>query len=134
MKKFFLLGLTAALALTFASCNTAEKYEQNRLAGDKWLADKTASARINVTGTWHTDDWGGAILRQSGRQVTGTIGQFTAKGVVSGSKLYLLLSENDWIYYTAILDQPSSGQLVGFYSYTVPFSLADQRTMVMRKL
>lgn len=134
MKALTSLLLVAVCLLALPACKTAQKYEQNRLAGDQWLSDKTRPASANISGNWYADDWGGGTLTQQGRNITGVLGQFDVKGVMSGSKVYLLISEGGWIYYTAVLDRTSAKRLNGFYSYTLPFSIRDQRSMEMQKL
>jgi hypothetical protein len=123
------LLLTALLVLP--ACKTKEQYAKNQAAGEVWLAEHKAPAKINIGGRWHSDDWGGAVFEQRGRAITGTIGEFNVQGVISGSKAYLTISERGWIYYTAILER-SGNSLTGFYSYSVPFTFRDQRSIQLR--
>lgn len=133
MQKFLVLSLAAITLIGFTSCKTAERYQRNNEAGEQWLAQHTASPRLNIAGNWQADDWGSATFYQSGRQITGTLGGFQVEGVVSGPRAYLLISEGGWIYYTMILGSPGSGRLSGYFSYSVPFSTADQRVVLMRR-
>jgi hypothetical protein len=128
-----MLALLCGALIFLPGCNTKERYAKNRAAGEAWLAEHKANAGINVAGRWHSDDWGGAEFVQRGRNVTGTLGEFQVQGVVSGSKAYLTISERGWIYYTAILER-SGTSLTGFYSYSVPFTFRDQRSIVLRRL
>lgn len=133
LKTLPFVAVALSLAFIFSGCNNAQKYEQNRLAADKWLSEQSASSSLQVGGLWDAADWGVTKFTQSGKNVTGTIGQFNVKGVVSGSKLFLAISEDGWVYYTAILERSSASMLTGSYSYTVPFSTKDKRPMVLKR-
>jgi hypothetical protein len=123
-----------ALAVILSGC-TKEKYAANNAAGADWLEANRGSASTSVAGTWESigDSWGSIRLVQSGSNISGAIGSYTVKGVMRGSRAYLLLSSNGWIYYTAILNR-SGDALIGFYSSSVPFSTSDQAAMTLRKL
>jgi hypothetical protein len=126
---YLIMGLLVVLALP--ACNTAEKYAANNAAAKQWLAANTGTASINVSGRWHAESWGGALLTQTGNKITGTIGEYTANGVVKGRIAYIALSEGGWVYYTVMAKPTSSGTFEGFYSGEVPFSQADQRIFTM---
>ncbi len=126
--------LVVLMGLSLIGCNTTEKYAANNAAGQRWLDEHRGGAGISVGGIWQSEDWGGSKLVQEGRAVNGTLGSYSVRGVVSGQRAYLLLQSGGWIHYTAVLAKPSATQLSGFYSYTVPFSLADQRELEMRRI
>lgn len=128
------LLLLALMGLFLIGCNTTEKYAANNAAGQRWLDEHRGGAGISVSGTWHSDEWGGGKLVQEGRTVNGTLGNYSVRGVISGQRAYLLLQSGGWIYYTAVLAKPSANELSGFYSYTVPFSLADQQELELRRI
>jgi hypothetical protein len=118
-------GLALAL-LTFAGCNAIQdfnntRYDRNNEAGDVWLSDQMEPAAIEVSGTYRAEGWGKSYLSQTGRDVRGHLGDYPVRGVVSGSKLYLLVSEGGWYYYSAVLELVRPGLLVGSYSRSVPY-------------
>ena len=126
--------LVVLMGLSLIGCGTSEKYAANNADGQRWLDEHRSSAGISVGGIWQSEEWGGSKLVQDGRTVNGTLGNYSVRGVVSGQRAYLLLSSNGWIFYTAVLAKPTATQLSGFYSYTVPFSLADQRQLELRRI
>ena len=128
------LALALVAIAVFTGC-TKEKYAANNAAGADWLEANRGSASTSVAGTWESigDSWGSIRLMQSGSNISGAIGSYSVKGVMRGSRAYLLLASNGWNYYTAILTR-SGDALVGFYSSSVPFSPADQAAMTLRKV
>lgn len=128
------LALLGLMLLALVGCNTSQKYAANNAAGQRWLDEHGRGASIGVSGTWYSDEWGGARLAQSGRTVTGAMGNYNVRGVISGSRAYLLLHSNGWVYYTAVLTRPSHGTLSGFYSASVPFDVMDQRPLDLRRV
>lgn len=133
MKKFLALGLVLVAAVSFSSCKTAEKYKTLNSKADTWLAAQTQPSRANFSGSWHANDWGHVELKQNGRNVTGRIGSFDVRGVVSDDNLYLAISENGWVYYTAKLDYVNRNLAEGYYSYSVPFSREDMSQITLRR-
>jgi len=123
--------LIAVLAL--AGCNLKEKYAKNNAAADGWVAQRTAPAKINVSGKWKSDNWGKADFTQKGREVTGTIGDYKVKGVVSGYKAYLVAEQDRWVYYTIILKRHTSTALEGSYSESVPYVETDEKDIYLRR-
>jgi len=123
-----------AFSLGLAGCNTKERYARNNAAARGWLAANPASGHIRVAGKWKPDDegWGDAQLQQTGTRITGTIGLYTVEGHVNGPDVYLVMSENGWAYYSAVLKKKGD-TLSGFYSAHVPFSTRDQETMVLSR-
>ncbi|MEO6845948.1 MAG: hypothetical protein ABI443_01430 [Chthoniobacterales bacterium] len=132
MKAPLLLCATVLLACLTA-CNSPQRYTRNRQAGEQWLSGKTGTARINLTGAWHSDDWGNAIFVQGQNRVNGQISSYTAYGRVSGSKAYILISQHGWIYYTAELSMPNKNELTGSYSKSVGFQSLRQKVIHFRR-
>lgn len=132
MKTLCLFAAVAALAL--AGCSTKEKYAANNAAGWGWLQNQSNSPQIDVVGIWQSDVWGGAQLTQSGRSISGSMGNYTVRGRVSGARAYLLLESGGWVYYTAVLARPNPSTLTGWYSSSVPFSVGDQQSLEFRRV
>ena len=126
MLKFLCLTLLL-LPLGLVGCNNKERWAKNNAAAQAWLAANSPSGHMSVAGNWTPDDegWGEAKFQQSGRRITGTIGLYTVEGHVKGEDVYLVISENSWAYYSAVLKKKGNA-LVGFYSDAVPFSTKDQ--------
>jgi len=71
-----------------------------------------------VTGKWNAGTswaggWGEANLIQQGRNVYGTIGQYSVRGVVSNKSLFIKIISSGYVYYTARLDMKEDGSLSG---------------------
>lgn len=98
-----------------------KRYDRHNEAGDLWLSDQMEAAQIDVTGTYRASGWGKTLLVQNGREVRGHLGDYPVTGVVSGTKVYLLISEGGWYYYSAVLEMPREGLLVGYYSRSIPY-------------
>ena len=75
---------------------------------------------INVTGTWTSADWDPATLIQNDASVTGTLGEFTVDGLVTGKEVYLFLLSGGDVYYTFRLSEFAPGTLEGSYYYALP--------------
>lgn len=127
-------ALVVLMGLGLVGCNTTEKYAANNAAGQRWLDEHGRSASINLGGAWYSEVWGGARFTQSGRTVTGSLGNYNVRGVVSGGQAYLVVHSGGWVYYTAVLAKPSANQLSGFYSGSVPFSPADQEGLELKRV
>jgi hypothetical protein len=108
--------LVAGFVLCLVSCQTPQNLAKNQAAAQEWLNLQTAGARIQVSGTWFSADWGKAMLKQSGRQITGTIDMYEVKGVVSGNKAYLTTWDSGKCYYAVILSQTDKNVLTGSYT------------------
>lgn len=111
-----------------------DRYDRNNAAGERWLSDQTASPKLRIAGTWASQDWGRATFRQSGRHVEGSLGDYDVKGIVSGSRAYLLLSYADWNYYTVLLEEAHPGTLVGNFSRAIPFRKALARPIRLHEV
>jgi hypothetical protein len=90
---------------------------------DLWF--KTISGNnppeINIAGKWHDAKgnykvgWGEGYLRQKENKISGAIGNYNVKGVVSGKKVYLVFLYGGFVYYTASLELLEEDLLVGNY-------------------
>ena len=128
------------LALVFVSgCSfvrevNAGRYNENTKTGLAWLSDQFDPAGMNVGGHWTSVDWGEGNLSQSGRNVSGKLGDYDVRGVVSGNHAYLLISEGGWNYYCAVLENPAPGLLTGHFSRSIPFVKNLARPMRLEQL
>ena len=134
-----LFGLLAGLcALSLCGCATILNWfdlraNQHNARGEEWLSDQTLPAEINISGSYHSPEWGDSFFYQIGRQVRGHLGDYPVKGVVSGRRAYLLVSDSGWYYYSAILQQPRPGVLFGYYSRSVPYRRDFRRDLQLYK-
>ena len=133
MLKFLCITLLLT-SFGLTGCNTKERYAKNNAAAQAWLAANSSSGHMRVAGNWTPDDegWGEAKFQQSGSRITGTIGLYTVEGHVKGEDVYLVMSENGWACYSAVLKKKGKN-LVGFYSDAVPFSTRDQHSLMNTK-
>jgi hypothetical protein len=129
-----LLMLVALSGCSFVSEFNDGRYNRNNRTGDNWLSDQSEPAAINVDGNWTSNDWGHASFSQNGRKITGTIGGYTVRGVVSGARAYLLIAQGDWYYYSAVLDLQRPGLLTGRFSRAIPFVNSVGRPMRLEQL
>jgi hypothetical protein len=130
---FFLLPVLLAGCSVFSDIRD-ERYAKNNGIGDRWLSDQFETAEMNVAGKWMSGDWGHGSLEQNGRKVTGTLGGYNVTGVVSGRRLYLLIADGEWYYYSAVLDNPSPGVLTGRFSRAIPYVKTLSRPMRLDEL
>jgi hypothetical protein len=133
MLKFLGISLLT-LSLCLTGCNMKERYSRNNAAARAWLAANPASGHTRVAGNWRPDEegWGDALLQQSGARITGTIGLYSIEGHVKGEDVYLVMSDDGWAYYSAVLKKKGDA-LSGFYSAHVPFNTRDQETLVLTR-
>lgn len=91
--------LTAAVVGELAGCNLKEKYARNNLAADQWLQANVGSAGVNVGGAWEAWESGRGDVRfeQIGSSVNGAMGNYSARGVVRGSRVFLALSSGGYV-------------------------------------
>lgn len=119
-----IVSLAAVLGMTgcgvFSEIND-ERYSRNNAKGREWLSDQSMPAETNIGGNWHSGDWGYASFSQDGRRITGNLGNYAIKGVVSGNKAYLVASEDGWDYYSIILERDGEYSLKGRYSRSIPY-------------
>lgn len=116
MKALITATSVAGILFGLTACQTPEKTAKNQAAAQAWMSGQTASAGINVSGTWFSQEWGKASLKQTGRQVSGTIDTYEVKGVVSGKKAYLTTWDSGKCYYAIILSQSGKNVLTGSYT------------------
>jgi hypothetical protein len=88
---------------------------------DSWLTISGGEPpKIDVTGKWHDAlasgffGWGEGYLRQEQNKVSGAIGAYDIKGVVSGKIVYLIFLYHGTVYYAARLEM-SQDVLIGNY-------------------
>jgi hypothetical protein len=127
------------LLAAFSGCSVVTefndaRYNRNNKTGDNWLSDQSEPAAINIAGNWTSNDWGHASFTQSGRRITGTIGGYTAHGVASGNRAYLLIAQGEWYYYSAVLELQRPGLLTGRFSRAIPYVKSFGRPMRLELL
>ena len=126
MKTLGSLVLGALLMIALPGCNLAERYHENNAATAQWIAANAGTPSINISGKWHSDDWGDAVLTQKGNRVTGYIGKYPVGGSIKGNTVFLALTDDGWTYYTAIVELTWQKNLEGSYSDSVPFAPEDR--------
>jgi hypothetical protein len=118
------------------ACSNGEKYAANQAAANTWLIAHRGASAIRVDGAWEALEfgWGGAgRFVQSGNTISGALGNYTVKGSVRGSEVYLTFYSDGWTYYTAEL-RKRGDTLGGFYSASIPFANADQGSLTLRRI
>ncbi len=108
MRAFLTVFLTLSLILVISCIHGTLR--QNEI--DPWLNTISGGkpAEIDITGKWHDAEgstffgWGEGYLRQEGNQVSGAIGNYNIKGLVSGKTVYLVFLSGGSVYYTARLE------------------------------
>ncbi len=140
MNKSILLPLVMLVLFNLVACSTALQVTEV----DKWLSTKAGSTApvVQVSGDWqdsvYADNtfmgWGAGKFEQSGSTVTGNLGLYIVKGMVSGNKLYLVLMTGGSVYYTATLEMKKDNkELYGNYYYpkdkeqTQPYPMSLKR-------
>jgi hypothetical protein len=123
------------VALLLTAVLSAEKLQVGR-EGKAWLERNTAPADANVTGVWTNDDWGDVTFDQAenGRAITGDADLKKVDGVVSGKKVFLVLSKMGFVHYSAVLSLEQDGTLSGTYADYLKAGEKDgQRKMVLKR-
>lgn len=135
MKHLLLTVLSLAVVVLAGGCSLKEKYSKNNSAAEKWLrAGATVPASANFEGVYYTPDWGVVLLNQNKDKLTGSVAHMRVDGVVSGNVASLLLIDDQWVEYTAVLKRKNSEVLQGSYSPSIPYSSADASPMVLEKI
>jgi len=116
------IALSVLIALSLPACNTAQKYAKNNAAGSQWLSAHAGAAAINVSGRWNAPEWGDTYFVQQGDRVTGHLGKYLVRGVISGRTLYLLAIQDGWVYYSVVAEKVDRSAFEGYYSDSVPFT------------
>jgi hypothetical protein len=135
MRIILLIALIGSVFLQ-AGCSNAEKYAANQSASSSWLKATAGTSRVSIDGTWQSLEfgWGGdGRFVQTGNQITGALGNYSVRGVINGSTVYLTFDSNGWTYYTCVLKK-NGNMLAGFYSSSVPFSSQNQGVLTLRKI
>jgi hypothetical protein len=107
---YFTIMFVTFLCLCLVSCGVS------MIKGQKWLDSKTDKPEINISGTWISHEWGAATFKQEDNKITGMLGDYPVKGVVSGNSIYLLMYSQDSIHYSADLKLSDKETFNGFYS------------------
>jgi hypothetical protein len=105
MRKFFTVFLTLSLIFVI-SCAIRQKEI------DPWLSTISGGKppEIDITGRWRDTQgsgfftWGEGYLKQEQNKISGVIGDYNIKGVVSGKIVYLVFLYGGRVYYTARLE------------------------------
>jgi len=103
------------ILLAVMSCRTGAAIAPNY---DTWLEAQNMPSQMNVSGRWDAGEswsggWGEANLIQQGRNVNGTLGLYTVKGVISHKTMFITLTSGGYVYYSAKLDMKNDGSLSG---------------------
>jgi len=114
-KRFFGIALVVTSALFLLSCVGTTVTQ-----GENWLASKTDKPEMDVSGTWTSPEWGVATFKQDGKNVTGMLGDYPARGVVSGNVLYLMMYAGEKADYFAELKATDLNNFNGVYSKYKP--------------
>ena len=120
---YFRIILVICFGFFLASCTVP------MIEGQKWLDLRNDRPEINISGVWTSPEWGIGIFKQDGRNITGMLGDYPIKGVVSGSSIYLLMYHKDSVYYFAELNTVDSNTFNGFYS--IKYATLDQNKKPM---
>ena len=91
--------------------------------GEKWLDSQKDAPEMNIAGMWVSPEWGKANFKQEKRDVSGVLGDYPVRGVVSGNNLYLLMYAGDKVDYSAKLKASDENTFEGFYS---KYSIIDE--------
>lgn len=109
--------LTTALALAILpSCQTQQGLAKNQSEAQAWLDAAQCPARIQVSGTWFSSEWGRADLTQSGRNIGGKIDTYEVRGVAAGDTAYLTTWDSGKCYYAIMLKKTGKNSLAGSYT------------------
>ena len=127
--------IVAVFLGALTGCNLKQKYARNNLAADQWLQANVGQAGVNVQGAWEAweSGWGDIRFEQLGSSVNGAMGNYSVRGGVRGSRVFLALTSGGYVYYTVVLTK-SGDQLSGFYSGSVPFDPGDQAAVTLRRI
>ena len=120
MRSLTTLLLTLSLIFVISCASRAVKQEET----DPWhwlnMISGGKPPEIDITGKWHDElgstffGWGEGYLRQEQNQISGTMGDYNIKGIVSGKIVYLVFLRHGRVHYTARLEM-SQNLLTGYY-------------------
>ncbi len=120
-RSFCKVILLVSCGLFLVSCGMA------MTKGQTWLDSKKDNPTINVSGSWTSPEWGAARFTQVDRNVSGALGDYPVKGVVSGDTLYLLMFSGSKVDYSAELKALDKNTLKGSYSKYSIVEQSDQK-------
>jgi hypothetical protein len=108
MRSFSIVFLTLSLIFVISCAHAV--LNQNEI--DPWLNAISGGKppEIDITGKWYDAQgstffgWGEGYLRQEQNKISGAIGNYNIKGVVSGKTVYLVFLYGGKVYYTARLE------------------------------
>ncbi|MGO9137128.1 MAG: hypothetical protein ACLP9S_00835 [Syntrophales bacterium] len=123
---YFRMILVICFGLFLASCAVP------MIEGQKWLDSRNDRPEINISGVWSSPEWGIAIFKQDGKNITGMLGDYPVKGVVSGNSVSLLLYHTDGVHYFAELKALDDNTLNGFYSLKYATLEQNKKPMSLR--
>ena len=111
MKSFLTVFLSLFL-LFVISCDPWLIRSHNENQVDPWLNTISGGEppQLDITGKWRDAQasglfgWGEGYLRQEGNKISGAIGNYNIKGVVSGKTVYLAFLYAGKVYYTARME------------------------------
>jgi hypothetical protein len=109
---YFRIILVICFGLFLVSCQLGVAM----IEGQKWLDSKNDRPEIDISGVWASPEWGAAIFKQEGKDISGVLGDYPVKGVVSGDRIYLLMHAADSVDYFAELKASDNKTFKGFYS------------------
>jgi hypothetical protein len=109
---YFRIILVVFFGLLLVSCQVGLPMVE----GTKWLDSKNDRPEINISGMWTSPEWGAATFKQEGKDITGVLGDYPVRGVVSGDRIYLLMYYDDKVDYFAELNASDNKTFKGFYS------------------
>lgn len=115
MKQRTIMAILLLLCISLPIRTSAAKVE---VEGKAWLDAQKDPAAINVNGAWDSEEWGDFHLLQAegSREVSGNGGGYEVTGVVSGNRLFMLLSTHHTVEYCATLSPNGENALIGTYS------------------
>ncbi len=127
-KQFVLLA-----ALGLAGALDGQKVEKD---GAAWLAQYSEPAGSNIGGLYTEKEWGQISLTQAqgSREFSGKGEGWIFSGVVSGKKVFMLISHKGKVNYCAELDMESDKILVGRYSNGMMTPKSKTRPMRLVKV
>jgi len=121
--KFFAILFLSIMAGSCAqmSSGPARSQAQSKSVDSRaseWLQSMRGTPALNITGVWDAGPsmgggWGEARFVQTGGDVIGTMGLYNVQGVVNERNVYLVLSSNGRMYFTAHLELAGKGDLTG---------------------
>jgi hypothetical protein len=119
MRRLILFSLLIGVSLIL-SCSFGL-----RMAGvDSWLnkVGGTESPTVDISGEWQDTNtgmmgWGEGYFDQKGRNITGSLGDYVIKGVVSGNTADLVIIYFGSVHFTAKLELINNSLRGFYYSY-----------------